>query len=141
MFGHRSFLMLGSTSAANIITLIKGGNEISHCEYSLQQGIDQKGKATTRVYGGLIKLVLTQLPSTEILEWAIKPRKYIDGVIIIVDDENVPKEKIIFSNAICSEIEIDYVQDGGDYTQTRMSIQAEKLTIGDGVSLDNEWII
>ncbi len=139
MYGHRSFLMLGSANAANIMTLLKGGNEISHCEFTLQQGIDSKGKATTRVYGGLIRLTLAQLPSEEVLRWAIKPKKYIDGAVITVDNENIPVEKIVFKNAICSEIEVDYSRDGDEYTQTRLSIQAESLIPGDGDELNNEW--
>ncbi len=62
MFGHRSFLVLGG-GAADILSLIKGGYEISKCNFSFQQGVDQKGRVSTRVYGGTIHLVLPQLPS------------------------------------------------------------------------------
>jgi len=47
MFSHRSFLVLGG-GAADIVSLIKGGLEISNCNFSFVQDIDNSGKATTR---------------------------------------------------------------------------------------------
>ncbi|MDR0573735.1 MAG: hypothetical protein LBG96_06855 [Tannerella sp.] len=49
--GHRSFLMLGGGSPADIISrLTERGHEIAHYSFSFQQGVDANGKATTRVY-------------------------------------------------------------------------------------------
>jgi hypothetical protein len=62
-----------------------------------------------------------------------------DGAIILLDYDNVPVEKVIFNNAICSEFEFDYVFDGSGYCQTRMAIQSEIIILEDGVTIDNEW--
>jgi len=141
MFGHRSFLMLGAQGAADIVSLIKGGIEISNCNFSFQQGIDDKGKATTRVFGGTLRLTIPQLPPQNILEWAMKARKYNDGVIVTVDNENLPLEKILFKNANCIDMEIEYTQEGSSYSTTTLVIQTEKLIVGDGVDFNNEWIV
>jgi len=132
--------MLGSNGTADIVSLIKGGFEIPDCNFSFQQGVDQKGKATTRVYGGAMQITLPQLPPPSIVQWALKPKKYEDGVIVVVDAENVPLEKIIFKNASCTSMEIDYTQRGSSYSTTKIIIQTEKLIVGDGIDFENEWI-
>jgi len=138
MFGHRSFLMLGG-GAADILSLIKGGYEIKECRFSFEQGIDNKGKATTRVYAGTIYITLSQTPPKNIIEWALQPRKYQDGVIVVLDSDNIPLEKIFFQNAACVDFEIDYIQSGNSYFSTRIAIQAEVLTVGQGINFNNEW--
>jgi len=98
-----------------------------------------KGKASTRVYGGTIDLMLSQPPPPPLIAWGIESRKYLDGAIVILDYDNVPIEKILFKNAACVEIEFDYILDGTDYSETRISIQAEQLVIADGIQFTNEW--
>ena len=66
MFGHRSFLLLGD-GAADIVSLIKGGFEISNCHFAFEQGVDDRGKASTKVFGGTLHLTLSQLPPLNII--------------------------------------------------------------------------
>ncbi|HCC50958.1 MAG TPA: hypothetical protein DEQ30_01990 [Porphyromonadaceae bacterium] len=73
-------------------------------------------------------------------EWALNSRKYSDGVIIMLDQENVPMEKVIFQNATCVSFEINYTETGQRYVSTKLIIQAENLIVGDGISFSNEWI-
>ena len=139
MFSHRSFLMLGSLDSADIISLTKGGYEVSSFGFAFQQGIDPKGKATTRVYSGTLHVTLSQLSPKLITEWALNSRKYSDGVIVMLDDENIPIEKIIFQHATCVSFEINYSQKGKQYVNTKLIIQAEGLIVGDGITFSNEW--
>jgi len=140
MFGHRSFLILGGGGASDIISLIKGGYEISNCQYSFHQGIDDKGKATTKVLGGVVHISLSQLPPQPVIDWALQPKKYLDGVIVLVDAENVPLEKIFFKEATCVDMKVQYVQTGDTYMSTNLIIQTSRLIIGDGITFENEWI-
>jgi hypothetical protein len=139
MFGHRSFLKIGDTSASNILSLISGGYEILDCNYSFNQGVDNKGRATTRVYGGIINVTISQLPPDPIIEWALQPRKYLDGIIALVNAENVPLEKLIFKQAACVDMEVNFTQTGSSYMSTKLIIQTQKLVVGDGIDFDNEW--
>ena len=50
MYSHRSFLQLSSGGSMDLMSLIKEGHEIFYCDFSLQQGIDAKGEATTQVW-------------------------------------------------------------------------------------------
>jgi hypothetical protein len=88
-----------------------------------------------------VRITLSQLPSKEIIEWVLNSRKYHDGVIVTLNAENVPVEKVIFQKAACINFKINYVEQGGGYTVTEIVIQAEKLIVGDGIEFDNEWII
>lgn len=138
MYGNRSFLILGGDDAADIKTLTEGGYEIANYKFAFQQGVDAKGKATTRVHGGLIRILFTQLPPDEIIQWQMNSRMRKDGIVVLVDYDNIPIEKILFKNAICSEMEFNYVLEGESYCRTRVAIQAECITIG-GITINNEW--
>ncbi len=139
MFSHRSFLMLGD-SDPDIANLIKGGYEVYNYRHFFKQEIDRKGKVTTRAYGGFIQLTLTQVPPDPVIEWALDSRKYMDGAIVCVNEENVPLEKIIFRNAACVNFAVNYTQKGSSYTTTSLTIAAEELVVGSGVTFGNEWI-
>jgi hypothetical protein len=140
MFGNRAFLVLGG-GAADIVSLVKGGLEILNYDFVFQQGIDPKGKATTRVYGGSIDLTLAQLPPDNIIEWGLKSRKYEKGAIVLLDGNNMPVEKILFENAACINFEVKYAQKGEGYAATKISIQAETLIVGNGIDFHNEWSV
>jgi hypothetical protein len=139
MFGHRSFLVLGS-EATDITSLTKEGYEILDCNFSFNQGVDNKGRVSTKVYGGTISITLSQLPLQPIIEWGMLSRKYMDGVIVVLDAENLPQEKILFKQGICVDLEISYTQTGESYTETHLLIQAGQLLVGDGIDFENEWI-
>jgi hypothetical protein len=139
MFGHRSFLVLGGGGPADIVSLIKGGYEILDCVYSLEQGIDERGKATTRVYGGSFDITLSQLPPRPIVEWVLNSRKYSDGAVIVLDEQNTPVSKILFEHATCTCFDINYMQQGSGYVATKLLIQAERVIFDDGIEFNNEW--
>ena len=139
MFGHRSFLVLGADGASDLVSLLKSGYEVKDCEYSFQQGVDAKGRVSTRVLGGVLHISLAQLPPQPIIDWALQPKKYQDGMIVLVDAENVPLEKIFFKEATCVDMKVQYVQTGETYMSTALIIQTSRLIVGDGVTFENEW--
>jgi hypothetical protein len=138
MFGNKSFLVLGD-SASDIASLIKGGYEILSFNFLFRQGVDRRGKVSTRVYGEDINVTLSQLPPKCITEWGIKSKEYRDGMIVTLDNENIPIEKIIFQRAACIGFEVDYTQSGNSYASTKIVIRAEKLIVGNDIDFDNEW--
>lgn len=110
------------------------------CEFSFQQGLDDTGKASTEVFGGTLSLALPTLPPKPIIEWALNSRKYNKGVIVMLDEHNIPQEKIMFDNAACISMSIDYTQKGEAYIITSIVIQAENLILGNGIEFTNHWI-
>ncbi len=79
MNGNRSFLKIGPDNGFDLLALTKEGYEILDCHFSFQQGVDNKGKATTRVHSGTIHLSLSQTPRHDLIEWGLEARKYRDG--------------------------------------------------------------
>ena len=140
MFGHRSFLVLGGGGATDILSLIKGGYEVSDFHFSFNQGVDEKGRVSTKVHGGTMSITLSQLPPQPIIEWGMMSRKYLEGCIIVLDAENIPLEKIFFKQAACTDMEVYYTQTGNSYANTKLILQAAKLIVGDGIEFENEWI-
>ena len=139
MFGHRSFLVLGG-GAADLISLIKGGNEVANFEISFEQGISDDGKAQTEVVGGAIHVVLPKLPGDDLIKWGIKSKEYRDGIIVTLDEENHPVNKIIFRHAACVGFQVAYKRTGSAYSSTMLTIQARDLILGKEVKKNNRWV-
>ncbi len=77
----------------------------------------------------------------DILEWAMESRKYRSGVIVLVDNENIPLEKIFFNNATCIGFDIEYTEQGTSYSTTSIVIQTENMIVGNGTTFASEWIV
>ena len=140
MFSHKSFLKLGTFDGTDIVSMLSGGMEVVNCEYSFQQGIDDKGKVATRVSGGAFRLTLPMTPPDEIIEWAFNARRYQKGVIVTFNDENEMMERLMFNNAACVHMSVSYTQSGKSYVTTEITIQAEEIKVGAGaLNFTNEW--
>ena len=139
MFSHKNYLVIGGGSA-DLLSLIKGGHEVANLEISFEQGISDDGKVQTEVVGGAIHLVLPKLPGDDLILWGVKSKEYRDGMIVSLDDENLPVSKIIFKRAACVGFQIAYKRAGSAYSSTMMTIQAKDLTIGKTVLKNNRWV-
>jgi hypothetical protein len=133
-------MKLGDFTGTDFLSLIKSGYELANFELSFQQGVDSNGKASTNVYGGAMSMTLPMLPPNVIIEWALDSRKYKNGVIVILDEHDVPMEKFMFENAACVNLGIDYTQKGESYITTSLTIQVERLIFDNGMDFDNFWV-
>ena len=140
MFGHKAYLKIGDFTGTDFMSLIKSGYELESFDFGFQQGVDDTGKASTEVYGGTLALTLPMLPPKPIIEWGLDSHKYQKGVIVTLNDENAPVEKIFFENAACIDLSIDYTQKGESNTVTSVTLQAESLRFGDGLDFDSDWV-
>jgi hypothetical protein len=86
-----------------------------------------------------MSVTLPMLPPKVLIEWAPDSRKYKKGAVVVLDGENVPLEKILFNNAACIAMGIDYTQKGEAYIVTNLTLQAERLQFGSGLDFDNFW--
>lgn len=101
---------------------------------------DLNGKPQTEVRGGTIFLTYASLPQEDMLRWMLGSVQYEDGAIVICDDNDEPLEKIIFEQAACVGLEIEYTQTGKSYIHTKITLQARKIKVG-GTTLENRWTI
>lgn len=139
MFTHKSYLKLGELTGTDFTSLVKSGYELDDFEYGFQQGIDDTGKASTEVYGGTLTMTLSMLPPDTIIEWALNSRQYKKGAIIILNAQNEPQEKLLFENAACVNMSLDYTRKGRAYITTKVVLQAERLIFENGFDFDNFW--
>ncbi|GAD08315.1 hypothetical protein HQ45_03035 [Porphyromonas crevioricanis] len=138
MFGHRSFLRIGSLNDASIKGLLMEGMELEKFSYSFDQAVDVHGKVQGEVRSGTLQLVFANLPPNEIIDWMLNPRKYKDGTIVLYDMNDTPLQKISFTTAACIGMDINYSEVGGTYTSTRIILYAKKLIIN-SIIIENDW--
>lgn len=139
MFNHKAYLKLGSTSGTDFMSLIKGAYELANFEFSFSQGIDEKGKPATEVQGGNIRITIPNLPTKELIEWMLDTRKSKDGVIVMLDNENIPTQKIIFEHGYCVGMNSTFTKKGNSFSSLNMVIRVERITLDNGIDFDNFW--
>lgn len=140
MFGYTVFLKIGNLGATALTDLYRESYELIGCEYGFSQGFDVKGQVQTEVKGGTFYVTYPNFPNREMIQWMLDARKYQNGAIVICDNEGVTLEKVLFENATCVDMEIVYVRQGKDYIATKLTIQAQKLTL-DSEDFENDWVI
>lgn len=140
MFGHKSFLRIGALSDSSILGLYKDSYELESCSFNFSQGVDTNGNPQTEVRGGTLYLTYSGLPQEDMLRWMLNSTNYENGVIVTCDDNNEPLEKIHFEQAACVGLEIEYIQKGKAYLQTKITLQARKIKVGETI-LENRWTI
>lgn len=140
MFGHKSFLRIGALNDSSILGLYKDSYELESCSFSFSQGVDTNGSPQTEVRGGTLYLTYSGLPREDMLRWMLNSTNYENGVIVTCDDNNEPLEKIHFEQAACVGLEIEYIQKGKAYLQTKITLKARKIKVGETI-LENRWTI
>lgn len=131
-------MKIGPLEDASIFGLYRESYELESCSYGFSQGVNVDGKAQTEVRGGLINATIPGIPPMDIIQWMLDSRKYNDGAVVICDSDDVPLEKIKFTDAACVGMEINYVQKGKGYTGTKLTIQARKISVGN-TDINNRW--
>ena len=139
MFGHKCFLRIGQLEDSSASGLYKYSYELLSCTYGFGQSVDRNGKPQSEVQGGTLNLVFPNVPPNDFISWMLKSSKLEDGAIVICDANDLPIEKVYFEGAACTQMNIDYVQEGDGYITTSLVLEARKLTVG-SVSLEKNWV-
>ncbi|WP_282036650.1 type VI secretion system tube protein TssD [Saccharicrinis aurantiacus] len=138
MFGHKCFLRIGALDDSSINGLYRDSYELAKCEFGFGQGVDSNGKAQTEVTGGSISIVFPNIPKDNMLEWMLKSSNLQSGAIVVCNANDEPLEKIMFEDAACVNLSINYSQKGKGFTTTQMVIQARKIIVGE-TNIENNW--
>lgn len=117
--------------------------EVVSCSYSFNQTTDDKGRPSSIVQGGTIKVTIVSTDSVKLISWMLDPYKRADGKIVFKrNDQNSALKSIIIKEAYC----VSYAESfdaRGDETQASMVlslvISANKIDVN-GASLDNKWV-
>lgn len=140
MASNKTILQLSSDEKYSGETSFDTSYDLIYAKIDAHQRIDNKGKAQSDPYGGMITLIMDRLPPEEIIEWGINPRRYKCGRLIMeLSQVGTTYHKVVFSNAACTNIRVRYSRQGEAYVQTRLEINAGSVIVGD-FSLDNAWV-
>lgn len=141
MFSHNSYLLLGELAQVgiNIPFLIKNGYELMKCNYSFHKDVDVKGQVQTRARGGVVDMTISGVPTDELIEWSLNPRRYKDGAIVFCDDTGLVLEKITFTHAACVSMCLNFIATGKSYTSVDLILNMASMSIGT-TTYNSEWI-
>ena len=129
-------------SSFNAIFHVAGRDyPIVHCAYEFTQFTGERGRVTSKVKSGLLTLVIDVPDGSELLAWAVHPRKKLSGNLIFEATDNpIAREKLVFEDGFCVSYEEVFVSGSahGAYRCT-LQISAAKLKLGT-VTKDNTWV-
>jgi Hemolysin coregulated protein Hcp (TssD) len=124
--------------------------EVIACSYKFHQSIDDKGRPSSLVRGGIIDVTIVSTTDSALIAFMLDPYKKDSGKIVYnrIDQESMLKD-IQFEDAYCIEYQENFdargfmageLQSGSQagFTIT-MRFSANKLTVN-GCMLDNKWI-
>jgi len=106
--------------------------ELTSREISFFQRVDQRGKPSSDLRGGMIKIVLATIPTDELLRWMMESgtNSLKNGSIYSLTLEGQKTNVINFHNAACLNLSIIHSGDGTSSTHTALELHAEEVSIG-----------
>lgn len=104
----------------------------------MEQPTDLKGKVQGEVRGGTLQLTIDSIPSNEIIEWMLNPRRYREGVITTLGEDNASIMRIFFKKVACITMEIKYTDSGEGFIKTELVLKAQSLVVGEH-TIENKW--
>jgi hypothetical protein len=122
-------------------TLSIGGKEfdVLDCDYKLKRDVDSKGRPSSNIYGGTVRVHVESTDDTSILEQMVTQFKPISGNIVFKKgDEEAKMKELIWENGyiISYEESIDVV--GSKPMTLTFIVSAQVLKIG-GAQFEQNW--
>ncbi len=119
-----------------------GGKEfdVLYSEYVFSRDTDKKGKVSSGVYGGRVKIKIESTEDSSVIEAMLNSQfKTVDGKITYKKTEEDAKMKEVeFKNAYLVYYKEILDVTGERPMQIEFSVSAEELTIGNA-AIDNRW--
>ena len=122
-------------------TLSLGGKEfdVLDCEYSLKRDVDAKGRPSSNLYGGKVKVHVESTEDTSILEAMVTQFKPISGSIVFKKgDEEAKMKELTFENAYIIEFEENIDVIGNKPMTLTFVVSAQVLKVG-GAQFEQNW--
>ncbi len=116
--------------------------EVISCSYSFDQSTDDKGRPSSKVQGGTIKVTIVSNADSKLAGWMLDPHKQDKGSITFkkIDADSTLKT-ITFEDAYCVSYSEYFDARGADSSTSMilsLTISADKID-ANGVKLDNMW--
>lgn len=104
-----AYLKLKIPQSQNIMGLSEEKYDVLSCEYQFDKGVNRVGEVNTGIEGGIIKLLITGIPSDALLGWVFDHTKRFNGEVTIIDPKKgTTLEQVYFEEARCHDFSLDY---------------------------------
>ncbi len=114
--------------------------DVLYSEYEFSRSTDNKGKPSSNVYGGRVRVEIESTADSSVIEGMLNSQfKPVNGKIIYKKtDEDSTMKEVEFKNAyIVNYREVLDVQ-GNTPMKISFTVSAEELTLGNA-AIDNRW--
>ena len=122
-------------------TLSLGGKEfdVLDCSYNLRRDVDSKGRPSSNIYGGQVRIHVESTDDTSILEQMINQFKPISGGIVFKKgDEEAKMKELTWENGYIIEFEEDIDIIGAKPMTISFVVSAQAIKIG-GAQFEQNW--
>jgi hypothetical protein len=123
------YLILGDDCPDDLQSFAERGYKVAEYNFSIGKDVDATGKVVegTEVKTSL-SVVLPQVPDNNIIEWEVNPEKRYNGAVIALDENDAPVEKILFKDAACQKMRINFSRERGTCC-TELAIGSENIDV------------
>jgi hypothetical protein len=122
-------------------TLSLGGKEfdVLDCDYSLRRDVDSKGRPSSNIYGGKIRIHLESTEDSLVLESMTTQFKPLSGSIVFKKgDEEAKMKELTWENGYIIEYEENIDVVGNKPMTLTFVVSAQVLKIG-GAQFEQNW--
>jgi len=131
MVEYKAYLKLKIPQRDNIMGLSYERYEVIKCEYEFHQNINHVGEVCSALKGGRIELIISDLPTDELMAWVFDHAKRYNGEITIFDTDEETIEQVYFEKARCVDFKMYYKVEQKPHIQTKLILIAEKIQLGE----------
>ena len=112
---------------------------VLQCSFEFEQELDQNGRPSTGVRGGIILLTIEYQERTDLAGWMINPTKTKSGKVLISNRDNAGKlVSLDFEDAYCTRMHGNFESYGEQPFVLTLKLSAKNLTFDNEVH-ENNW--
>lgn len=113
--------------------------DVLDCKYNLKRDVDSKGRPSSNIYGGQIRVHVESTEDTSILEQMINQFKPISGSVVFKKgDEEAKMKELTWENGYIVEFDEDIDIVGSRPMTITFVVSAQIIKIG-GAQFEQNW--
>ncbi len=116
------------------------GMSVISCNYSLSQSIDDKGRVSSKVYGGTVFVQVDSSDNSALWEWMIDPdgKKSTASIEFMNVDQGATQKKLEMTDVYCVQYSESFSETGSMPMTTSLTLSAREIKL-DGKPHTNRW--
>ena len=111
--------------------------EVKQFSTSFVQPVDRKGEPQSEVRSGVLSLVLSTIPDSNLVRWATNDHLRVSGSIVFKNETESPALRIDFIEGVC--VGLSQQVNMGSGCLTTFSISSPEIRMND-LLIDKNWV-